>query len=86
MQYQRPGVQVQLGQPGVQIQQGQARPPRVYQVQQQASAIPALPVQPVAALSPPPIAAAMGLANLENAFYPLLVAAIALLVIFDYCS
>jgi hypothetical protein len=27
-----------------------------------------------------------GLANLENAFYPLLVGAIALLVIFDYAS
>ena len=27
-----------------------------------------------------------GLANLENAFYPLLVGAIALLVVFDYAS
>nr|ODN96199.1 hypothetical protein L204_03893 [Cryptococcus depauperatus CBS 7855] len=47
------------------------------------------PVQPVAvaappsAMSPSPLG---GLANLENAFYPLLVGAIALLVIFDYTS
>jgi hypothetical protein len=27
-----------------------------------------------------------GLANLENAFYPLLIGAIALLVLFDYAS
>jgi hypothetical protein len=34
----------------------------------------------------PSRAALQGLANLENAFYPLLVGAIALLVIFDYAS
>ncbi|WWD20592.1 hypothetical protein CI109_105068 [Kwoniella shandongensis] len=42
------------------------------------------PVIPVARQPVAPIFA--GLANLENAFYPLLVGAIALLVVFDYAS
>lgn len=41
------------------------------------------PATPVPVLTP---AGAQGLASLENAFYPLLVGAIALLVIFDYAS
>ncbi|KAK8850411.1 hypothetical protein IAR55_004329 [Kwoniella newhampshirensis] len=44
-------------------------------------------VVPVANVPPPyPPPAIAGLASLENAFYPLLVGAIALLVVFDYAS
>ncbi|KIS00317.1 hypothetical protein L804_01728 [Cryptococcus deuterogattii 2001/935-1] len=44
---------------------------------------PAVPVHPPISVTPDSLG---GLANLENAFYPLLVGAIALLVIFDYMS
>ncbi|WVQ70523.1 hypothetical protein IAR50_000042 [Cryptococcus sp. DSM 104548] len=46
------------------------------------------PMQPVQPVGPAPVGPNPygGLANLENAFYPLLVGAIALLVIFDYAS
>ncbi|ODN82730.1 hypothetical protein L202_01014 [Cryptococcus amylolentus CBS 6039] len=50
---------------------------------------PAPAMQPVQPIGPPPVGPTNpygGLANLENAFYPLLVGAIALLVIFDYAS
>ncbi|OCF58455.1 hypothetical protein L486_04488 [Kwoniella mangroviensis CBS 10435] len=49
-------------------------------------AIPAVPVTPPPQPILPPPSAIASISNLENAFYPLLVAAIALLVVFDYAS
>ncbi|WWC98740.1 hypothetical protein V866_005633 [Kwoniella sp. B9012] len=49
-------------------------------------AIPAVPVTPPPQPVLPPPSAMASISNLENAFYPLLVGAIALLVVFDYAS
>ncbi|WWD08480.1 hypothetical protein V865_006592 [Kwoniella europaea PYCC6329] len=49
-------------------------------------AIPAVPVTPPPQPVFPPPSAIASISNLENAFYPLLVGAIALLVVFDYAS
>ncbi|WVW81011.1 hypothetical protein I302_103002 [Kwoniella bestiolae CBS 10118] len=52
----------------------------------QPQAIPAIPVTPPPQPIVPPPSAIASISNLENAFYPLLVGAIALLVVFDYAS
>ncbi|WVF68143.1 hypothetical protein IAT40_002906 [Kwoniella sp. CBS 6097] len=94
VQYQRPGLQIQIsngrGQQGmgtgnVNLQAQSQRvgyypptPPSPPPVQAFPAPPPAPPLVPPATIA--------GLANLENAFYPLLVAAIALLVVFEYAG
>ncbi|ORX34443.1 hypothetical protein BD324DRAFT_653220 [Kockovaella imperatae] len=87
VQYQRPGLQIQ-------VSNGESKP--VQQIQHQNGAT--VPLMPVAVAAAPAVAPAVpavpvspgsppaALGNVENAFYPLLVGAIALLVIFDYAS
>ncbi|WVN89582.1 uncharacterized protein L203_104809 [Cryptococcus depauperatus CBS 7841] len=82
VQYQRPGLQIQ-------VSDGQPQPGGNVHYQTPGVRPVAPPVQPVAVAAPPSAMSPSpfgGLANLENAFYPLLVGAIALLVIFDYTS
>ncbi|WVQ87796.1 hypothetical protein IAS59_001525 [Cryptococcus gattii] len=96
VQYQRPGLQLQVTtgpqQPGVggniqaQVQVQGGQPIRaVHPPPQQVVPCPpqAVPVHQPIGVTPDSLG---GLANLENAFYPLLVGAIVLLVTFDYMS
>ncbi|WVR08480.1 hypothetical protein IAU60_005535 [Kwoniella sp. DSM 27419] len=59
---------------------------RPHHPQMHAASVATVPVLPAGPPVTAPPAAVASLANLENAFYPLLVAAIALLVVFDYAS
>ncbi|WWC65356.1 uncharacterized protein I303_107974 [Kwoniella dejecticola CBS 10117] len=98
VQYQRPGLQIQVNQargggggggfpqPGANVQSQymgspQTAPPQGIPIQP--VPVPVTPPPPVMPASPSAIAS---INNLENAFYPLLVGAIALLVVFDYAS
>ncbi|WRT70550.1 uncharacterized protein IL334_007548 [Kwoniella shivajii] len=86
VQYQRPGLQVQVNQArgGYPIQGGAGGGNVNIQSQHIGSNPPQPPIQALPVTAPP--SAITGMANLENAFYPLLVGAIALLVLFDYAS